>query len=81
MATKIVKMVSLKEHKTVNAAIAAELGGDITAMFEGAGEFDICKLIYSQFVNVMTQVPTIKTMIPAIGDMGRQSLKGGDQGL
>ena len=75
---KIVKMVSLKEHKTVNAAIAAELGGDITAMFD-AGDFDICKLIYSQFVNVMTQVPTIKTMIPAIGDMGRQSLKGGEQ--
>lgn len=67
---QIVKMVSLKEHKTVNAAIAAELGGDITAMFE-AGDFDVCKLIYSQFENVMTQIPTIKTMIPAIGDMGK----------
>jgi len=74
---KIVKMVSLKEHKTVSAAIAAELGGDITDMFE-AGEFDVCKLIYSQFENVMTQVPTIKTMIPAIGDMGKYASKDGE---
>jgi len=69
-ADKIVKMVSLKEHKTLNAAIASELGSQITEMFE-AGDFDVCKLIYSQFENVMTQIPTIKTMIPAIGDMGR----------
>jgi len=74
---KIVKMVSLKEHKTVSAAIAAELGGDITDMFE-AGEFDVCHLIYSRFENVMTQVPTVKTMIPAIGDLGRQSMKEGE---
>ena len=60
---KIVKMVSLKEHKTLTGAIAAELGGTITSMFD-AGEFDICKLIYSQFENVMTQIPTIKTNDP-----------------
>ncbi|MBL4854977.1 MAG: F0F1 ATP synthase subunit gamma [Robiginitomaculum sp.] len=79
---KIIKTVSLKEHKTLTGAIAAELGGEITAMFD-AGEFDVCKLIYSQFENVMTQVPTIKTMIPAIGgsaidDMGTQSGEGGN---
>ncbi len=62
---KIVKMVSLKEHKTLTGAIAAELGGTVASMFE-AGEFDVCKLIYSEFENVMTQIPTIKTMIPAL---------------
>ncbi len=69
---QIVKMVSLKEHKTITGAIAAELGGTITSMFD-AGEFDICKLIYSQFENVMTQTPTIKTMIPAYAGMGVES--------
>jgi len=63
---KIVEMVSLKHHKTLNAAIATELGGKITDMF-GVGEFDVCKLIYSLFENVMTQTPTVKTMIPATG--------------
>ncbi len=65
---KIVEMVSLKEHKTLNAAIAAELGGKITDMF-GSGEFDVCKLVYALFENVMTQTPTVKTMIPATGVM------------
>lgn len=63
--SKIVKTVSLKEHKTLTGAIAAELGGTVTAMYD-AGEFDICKLIYSEFENVMTQIPTVKTMIPAM---------------
>jgi len=64
-ADKIVKTVSLKEHKTLTGAIAAELGGTVTTMFD-AGEFDVCKLVYSEFENVMTQNPTIKTMIPAM---------------
>jgi len=64
-ADKIVKTVSLKEHKTLTGAIAVELGGTVTAMF-AAGEFDVCKLIYSEFENVMTQIPTVKTMIPAM---------------
>jgi len=67
--SQIVQYVSLKEHKTLNAAIAGEIGTKITSMFE-AGEFDVCKLIYSKFVNVMTQDPTIKTMIPALVSMG-----------
>ncbi len=76
---KIVEMVSLKEHKTLNAAIAGELGGKITAMFE-AGEFDVCKLIYSEFENVMTQTPVIKTMIPALGSAGDETDQGPDLG-
>ena len=66
---KIVEYISLKEHKTLNAAIAGEIGAKITSMFE-AGEFDICKLIYSKFINVMTQEPTVKTMIPALVSIG-----------
>lgn len=62
---QVVKYVSLREHKTLSATIAAELGGAVTDMFD-AGEFDICKLIFSQFQNVMTQTPTVKTIIPAL---------------
>ena len=61
---KIVEFVSLKEEKTITSAITSKIGEQITSMFE-AGEFDVCKLIYSEFVNVMTQNPEVKTMIPA----------------
>ncbi|MEP6343436.1 MAG: F0F1 ATP synthase subunit gamma [Maricaulaceae bacterium] len=59
----IVEFISLREEKTITAAVAQGLGGKITAMYE-AGEFDVAKLIYSQFENVMTQTPTMKTLIP-----------------
>ncbi|PHR91268.1 MAG: F0F1 ATP synthase subunit gamma [Robiginitomaculum sp.] len=75
----IVEYVSLKEHKTLNATIAAELGGKITSMFD-AGEFDVCKLLFSKFENVMTQTPTIKTMIPALVDTSEGEVAGPDLG-
>lgn len=75
----IVEYVSLKEHKSLNATIAAELGGKITSMFD-AGEFDVCKLIFSKFENVMTQTPTIKTMIPALADTSEGEVAGPDLG-
>jgi F-type H+-transporting ATPase subunit gamma len=43
---------------------AAALAERLVAMFE-AGEFDVCTLFYSQFKNVMTQVPTTLQLIPA----------------
>lgn len=46
------------------AEIALTLGKDLTARFD-AGEFDVATLIYSQFRNVISQVPTAKQMIPA----------------
>ena len=66
---KIVEFISLKEHKTIHSSIAHEIGGKITEMFT-AGEFDVCKLIYSEFVNVMTQTPRINTLIPALAAIG-----------
>lgn len=59
----IVEFVSLREEKTITAAVAQSLGGKITAMYD-AGDFDVAKLVYSQFENVMTQTPTLKTLIP-----------------
>jgi F-type H+-transporting ATPase subunit gamma len=62
----------------LNASIAQDIGTSITNMFE-AGEFDVCKLIYSKFVNVMTQEPTVKTMIPAIASIASTSNIESDQ--
>jgi len=61
---KIVEYVSLKEERKLHAGIAQNIGQKITAMFE-AGEFDVCKLIYSEFENVMTQNAVSNTLIPA----------------
>ncbi|WP_371395559.1 F0F1 ATP synthase subunit gamma [Fretibacter rubidus] len=66
---KIVKYVSLKEERVLTAAIAQDLGQAVTAMFN-AGEFDVCKLIFSNFENVMTQTPVANTLIPAIAGLG-----------
>ncbi len=60
----IVEYISLKEERSIHAGIAQGIGQKITAMFE-AGDFDVCKLIYSEFVNVMTQEAVASTLIPA----------------
>jgi len=51
---KFVKYVSLKEERTLHAGIAQNIGNEITDMFE-AGDFDVAKLIYSEFENVLIQ--------------------------
>ncbi|MEQ9315394.1 MAG: F0F1 ATP synthase subunit gamma [Henriciella sp.] len=40
------------------------LGHDITSRFD-AGEFDVATLVYSQFKNVLSQVPVSQQLIPA----------------
>ncbi len=65
---QIVEFISLKEERSLHAGIAQDIGAKITAMFE-AGEFDICKLIFSEFENVMTQTAVAKTLIPAMADL------------
>lgn len=61
----IAHYISLKEERKLHAGIAQDIGEKITAMFE-AGEFDVCKLVYAQFENVMTQTAVANTLIPAI---------------
>ncbi|HCX12066.1 MAG TPA: ATP synthase F1 subunit gamma, partial [Hyphomonas sp.] len=43
---------------------AISLGKLLTHEFE-AGEFDVATLVYSQFVNVLSQLPTAQQLIPA----------------
>jgi len=64
----IVDYISLKEERKLHAGIAQNIGEKITAMFE-RGEFDICKLVFSEFQNVMTQNAVAKTLIPSMADL------------
>ena len=77
-ADKIVKYVSLKEERVLTASIAQDLGQTVTDMFR-AGEFDVCKLIFSNFENVMTQTPVAKTLIPAMADISGGEGEGDDK--
>ena len=65
---KFVKYVSLKEERTLHAGIAQNIGNEITDMFE-AGDFDVAKLIYSEFENVLIQNPVANTLIPAMAEL------------
>ena len=65
---KFVKYVSLKEERTLHAGIAQKIGEEITDMFT-AGDFDVAKLIYSEFENVLIQTPTVNTLIPAMASI------------
>ena len=67
-ANKIVHNISLKEERRIHSGISQKIGSQITEMFEN-NEFDICKLIYSEFENVMTQNAISKTIIPASVDL------------
>ena len=57
--------VSLSDVKSNNFTDAAlSVGQLLTQGFE-KGEFDVATLIYSQFKNVLSQVPTAQQLIPA----------------
>ncbi|ARW17107.1 ATP synthase gamma chain [Komagataeibacter europaeus] len=53
----------LSASKEIPFSSATELGEQIASLLE-KGEFDICTLVYNQFRNVMTQVPTEMQLIP-----------------
>ncbi len=61
---KIVDSMELKSVKKIDGGVASQIGEKITAMFE-AGEFDVCEVISSEFVSVMSQKPRSQTLIPA----------------
>ncbi|MDE4145381.1 MAG: F0F1 ATP synthase subunit gamma [Pseudophaeobacter sp. bin_em_oilr2.035] len=56
--------VDLSEVKRLGYADAQAIAKDILTRFD-AGEFDVATIFYSEFVNVVTQVPTAQQIIPA----------------
>ncbi|MEM8774398.1 MAG: F0F1 ATP synthase subunit gamma [Pseudomonadota bacterium] len=67
--------VDLSDVKNVGYADAQSIAADILDRFN-AGEFDVAKLFYSQFQNVVSQIPTIQQIIPA--DVSSSEDEGGD---
>ncbi|MFW8594491.1 F0F1 ATP synthase subunit gamma [Cribrihabitans neustonicus] len=59
--------VDLSEVKRIGYVDAQKIARDILTRFD-AGEFDVATIFYSEFVNVVTQIPTAQQIIPASYD-------------
>ncbi|MEM8576851.1 MAG: F0F1 ATP synthase subunit gamma [Pseudomonadota bacterium] len=55
--------VDLTEMKYVGYADAQGIARDILGRFDG-GEFDVCTIFFSEFINVVSQKPTAQQVIP-----------------
>jgi F-type H+-transporting ATPase subunit gamma len=64
LSGKIVEKVDFREVKQIGFTEADMLGEKVMELF-AKGEFDVCSIVYSQFQNVITQVPTAQQIIPA----------------
>lgn len=56
--------VDLSDVKRIGYANAQSIAKDVLARFDGE-EFDVATIFYSEFVNVVTQIPTAQQIIPA----------------
>jgi F-type H+-transporting ATPase subunit gamma len=63
-AQYFVDHVDMTEVKRVGYADAQAVAANVLRRFD-AGEFDVAKIFYSQFQNVVTQIPTNQQIIPA----------------
>jgi F-type H+-transporting ATPase subunit gamma len=59
-----VDLIDLSDVKKVGFSEASEIGQRVLSLYDN-GEFDVCTLFYSEFVNILTQVPTPLQLIPA----------------
>jgi len=55
--------VDMTEVKRVGYADAQAIAADVLKRFD-AGEFDVAKMFYSRFQNVVTQIPTKQQIVP-----------------
>ncbi|WP_226779678.1 F0F1 ATP synthase subunit gamma [Oceaniglobus trochenteri] len=60
----LVGHVDLSEVKRLGYTNAQDIARDVLNRFDD-GEFDVCTIYYSQFVNVVSQIPTEQQIIPA----------------
>jgi len=59
----IVEKINFKGFKKVTYKEAEQVGNKIIKLFNES-QFDICKIFYNQFKNVMTQIPQEQQIIP-----------------
>ena len=63
----IVEKVNFKGLKQVTYREAEEIGNKIIKLFNES-KFDVCKIFYNKFKNVMTQIPQMQQIIPIESD-------------
>jgi F-type H+-transporting ATPase subunit gamma len=59
--------IDMSDVKRIGYADAQGIAKDILGRFD-AGEFDVATIFYSEFVNVVSQIPTAQQIIPASFD-------------
>ncbi len=64
-ASKIIDTVDLSKVKKVGFSEAQEIADRALAMFE-AGEFDVAHIFFNNFKSVISQIPTVQQLIPAM---------------
>ncbi len=65
----LVEHIDLSTFKTIDSTAAALVATRVVEMFE-AGQFDVGTLIYSRFKSVISQIPTVQQLIPAVPPAG-----------
>lgn len=64
-SARLIGHISLSDVKGNDFTNPARTVGQLLTDGFDAGDFDIATLVYSQFQNVLTQVPTVQQLIPA----------------
>jgi F-type H+-transporting ATPase subunit gamma len=59
----MVEKINFKGFKKITYKEAEQVGNTIIKMFKES-KFDVCKIFYNQFKNVMTQIPQEQQIIP-----------------
>tara|TARA_B100001996_G_scaffold220618_1_gene169630 strand:- start:151 stop:1029 length:879 start_codon:yes stop_codon:yes gene_type:complete len=67
----IVEKVNFKGYKKITYKEAEEVGNKIIKLFNDS-QFDVCKIFYNKFKNVMTQIPQIQQIIPVENEDGKK---------
>ncbi|MFP3920743.1 MAG: F0F1 ATP synthase subunit gamma [Dichotomicrobium sp.] len=63
-ASRIVDVIDMKSVKRISFDDAFDIGKRVLEMFD-KGEFDVCTLVFAEFVNTLTQRPKAMQLIPA----------------
>jgi F-type H+-transporting ATPase subunit gamma len=66
---RIVEHIDLGAFKEIDASASGLVAERVLALFE-AGAFDVATLVYSRFKSVISQVPTVQQLIPAVAPEG-----------
>ena len=74
---EVVEYVTLREVKQIGYANAQDIAAKVLSLFED-GAFDVASVVYSRFKSVISQVPTVRQLIPAEADAQAEADGGGE---